>query len=385
MLRIVSGEARSGTSLMMRILREGGGFIVGQKYPGLDRLQECVKVGGISPEGLEVRRKKLLRMNPFGMWEIPGVVINGIRDVERYDGKIVKVITNGIFERVFDGSRVIGTPSKSIDRIIYCLRDPRAVLRSQGNVKSSLEEEENPFLYPKTYLFNLGGFSEWLTENPSFISKIFPVDFDDLVDGKVDVKDILDWMKVKGTHLQLERARNLINAKFRRSRNKVPFQTGETERLCVDFHNTFKALDTTESFLVKLTKLVRRTKEIMSDYQKEVTVWIGENWRTLKADWYRKGIIPLPDKDEVPENNCKYFAFSPQHYTLRLPEDVIPNGLLTRPMVFCKRDRVDFSWEHCKRCWNRGSVKVGQKLPAERVNQIERKALANVSSFCRQD
>lgn len=102
---VVSGEMRSGTSLMMLILKRLGVICAGEKVPK-----------GTRPE-----------MNPTGMWEILGVSMAPFTkqtiDEHNITEECIKIISHGLFY----------SDMSLIDKVIYCIRDPREIIVSQRN------------------------------------------------------------------------------------------------------------------------------------------------------------------------------------------------------------------------------------------------------------
>ena len=84
---VITGEPRSGTSLMMRIINSLGLKIVGEKNPAKNK-----KVG-------KKRKERAKYLNPEGFWEVPQIVSRGIKtkeQIEEYKDKIIKIITHGL-------------------------------------------------------------------------------------------------------------------------------------------------------------------------------------------------------------------------------------------------------------------------------------------------
>jgi len=106
---IVTGMPRSGTSLMMRILNALGLNIAGERHT-LTSTEE---------------------FNPGGIWEVRNTVYDGIK--EPIEGKdAIKLMMSGI-ER---------TPAEIIDKVIFCLRDPREVIVSMRGQRGEMKGKE---------------------------------------------------------------------------------------------------------------------------------------------------------------------------------------------------------------------------------------------------
>lgn len=93
---IVSGEPRSGTSMVMAIMKALGFKLAGDQWP-----------------------KKNPDANPEGSWEVDDIVMLGM--TEPIDGDVIKLMTPALFETSID----------FIDKVIYCIRLPEEVIASQ--------------------------------------------------------------------------------------------------------------------------------------------------------------------------------------------------------------------------------------------------------------
>jgi hypothetical protein len=112
---IVSGEARSGTSLMMLILKRLGLKIAGSKF-----ITEDNKM-----------------MNPTGIWEIKGTPMKPFNqeliDLYEIKGDVMKIISHGLLE----------SDMSLIDLIIYMVRNPREIVVSQRQQVDYIDDEYN--------------------------------------------------------------------------------------------------------------------------------------------------------------------------------------------------------------------------------------------------
>ncbi len=157
-VNIVSGSARSGTSLMMNILKEtfGENRIIGRKWPMEEQISYVTKQGkNESDEEFKIRMytydrvhkeddKKRFdhakKMNPNGFYEDGRFSVRGLsygpdtHDIfkkinESEDKKILKIITPGL----------IKTDPIYIDKIIYMVRHPASIAKSQDDRTSNFE------------------------------------------------------------------------------------------------------------------------------------------------------------------------------------------------------------------------------------------------------
>ena len=118
---VVTGEARSGTSLQMLIIKHLGFSIAGEKY-----LTEYTKT-----------------FNPTGIWEVKGTPYKGVQIPIKED--VIKLMTNGFMK-----SRM-----GLIEKVVLCIRDPREVIVSQRGQKEWVSDEHNwkQYLGNMMYLF----------------------------------------------------------------------------------------------------------------------------------------------------------------------------------------------------------------------------------------
>ena len=191
----VSGCPRSGTSLMMDCLRIafGDDRIIGQKFPQEDRIAAGLEKHKEETEDeFEARKylRELLRpnaakdfeiskdMNPNGFWECR-YSVRGITwhlDMPKLDKQICKIVSQGL---------IASNPS-FISKIIYMLRDPRQVAKSQERLKRfpflSHQEEMNSGLVvhtPEMFITVTYQACKWLLANPEV--PLLMVSFDDLI------------------------------------------------------------------------------------------------------------------------------------------------------------------------------------------------------------
>lgn len=192
---IVSGCPRSGTSLMMDCLRMafGDDRIMGSKFPQEDRIAAGIEKHESETED-EFQARVYLRdivnpnaeqdfsvskdMNPNGFWECR-YSVQGIKwhmNMPELDGKICKIVSQGLFQSnpIF------------VDKIIYMLRDPRQVAKSQERLKrmpflSHKEEMESGLKIhtPEMFITVTYQACMWLLANPDI--PVTTVLFDDLI------------------------------------------------------------------------------------------------------------------------------------------------------------------------------------------------------------
>jgi len=205
----VSGCPRSGTSLMMLIMKEalGEDRIVGVDFPSMPTLR---KLPSETEEQYELRKiawhekypsveadhERRKDLNPNGFWECQFTVGGAHRSLKNNalldeieaseEDKVCKIVSQGI-------SR---SEAQFIDRIVLMARHPRAVAKSQERLSRRLGVS-NPKIglvdlwggiatgvgkvhTPKMFIEVTIGFALWYKENPDV--PLLIVQFDDLID-----------------------------------------------------------------------------------------------------------------------------------------------------------------------------------------------------------
>ena len=179
---IVSGCPRSGTSLMMDCLRQalGDDRIIGKAFPFEDRINQRAeteiekyikKKYGIRTKDQEAVEKSK-DMNPNGFWECRYTVqgVKWHRGIDRVckPEMVCKIVSQGLAH----------SDPKYIDRIIYMMRHPREVAKSQERLRSNLpgaeelKEKAGPVHSPKMFVDVTCAAARWLLENPKPIQLV---------------------------------------------------------------------------------------------------------------------------------------------------------------------------------------------------------------------
>lgn len=196
---IVSGEPRSGTSMMMKILKELGIDIIGEEFLGRGK-----------------------NYNPTGIWEVYGIPNAGI-DAETLSGKKgrrVSAAVNDITHEPLLGECIklttlglLKSDPAFISGIIYCLRDPREVIVSQrGQIGWQSDKEQYD-----AYNVHMAKFTDAL--EPADLEHILFIDYADIMFDPVGeirrVADFLDW---EGPQEAWDRAVSVPDPKHYRSK-----------------------------------------------------------------------------------------------------------------------------------------------------------------------
>lgn len=190
---IVSGCPRSGTSLMMDCIRLalGEDRIIGKKFPHEERLAKFKeKADGESEEEYAIRMygyEKFKKhddinstkdMNPNGFWECR-YTVQGVQwhfGIDISSNKVCKIVSQGLFN----------SDPKYVDKVIYMLRHPREVAKSQEKLKRQIPIPEEDMKNnnwavhtPEMFIRVTYQAAKWLEANPT-IPIIF-VKFDELL------------------------------------------------------------------------------------------------------------------------------------------------------------------------------------------------------------
>jgi len=167
-ISVVTGDPRSGTSLLMQTLLALGVPVAGLKYP-VDAREEV---------GPRVEQAK--QLNPLGFYEVPGVVMRGLVDIGEYGGKTLKIMAPGLMK----------TPETLVDRGVLCLRDPRWVAQSQTELQTNVQvlgvrgwESPTWRISPSRYVLEMGQFCGWwANRDKTYRDRFVTVDYDQHVD-----------------------------------------------------------------------------------------------------------------------------------------------------------------------------------------------------------
>jgi len=210
---VISGCPRSGTSLMMDIMREtfGEGRIIGEKFPQEKRIKrQTERQEGETDQQWAVReyimnkdgsKQKALAefaetkdMNPNGFWEC-GYTVRGIQYVRPENAPkatdICKVVSQGLAQ----------SNPQYIDKVVYMLRHPRAVAKSQERLKGRYGGLDNPERggkevrehSPKMFVQVTKAAASWLRAHAHV--PVLLVDFDDLIeDPAAQLQRVQDFL-----------------------------------------------------------------------------------------------------------------------------------------------------------------------------------------------
>lgn len=162
----------------------GEDLVMGKKFPreGLEEVERSEIRQYLFEKGREAREKaqaEVRDMNPNGFWECQ-YTVQGIRyhwskvkGLSEIDGKVCKIVSQGIAQ----------SDPRYIDRIIYMLRDPHQVAKSQEKLRGRgprLGGKDKPKHHgPEMFIRVTTMFANWMIANPDV--PVLVVNFDDLI------------------------------------------------------------------------------------------------------------------------------------------------------------------------------------------------------------
>lgn len=379
---VVSGQPRSGTSLMMQTMELLGLPVWGEKYPQEVNLEDVLEQ---APEDKHEEIKKQFasrlehakKMNPRGFYEVPGLVMRGFRKLlPEHAGKAVKIIVDGLYDRENPNGHKTGTPEQYVDKVILCLRDPRNTAVSQmdlaGGVEVAAVDEETGEdvwanagqpLSPKRYVSSMGQFVKWLADHDELDDRILPIEYADMHSQK-PIKSIVEHLGIGATSEQVKAAEDNVDPLLNRSVDFKGWGNDDMEgALAEELHESLKTWNRS-----KFRDLAARADEMMYNWSLENVRWVDTEkgtWVTVYPQVFRDGgIDPIhPVLIPMSEDGCKFFSKGEKMYTIQRPLDL---GDLTRHMVQCNRDDNQVTVEQCKFCWQRGSYRDGEVIEGQR-------------------
>lgn len=195
-LRVVSGCPRSGTSCMMdqHRIAFGEDNILGFKWPQ-ERQRSMMKErqededdvhyenrmylqDRLNPKQDENEEEHYKLMNPNGFWEgrytVRGIAYHPGIEKALDKPKVVKIVSQGLFQ----------SDPQYIDKILYMVRCPRQVAKSQENLRrmpwAPVEWEKDLKVHtPKMFITVTYQAAKWFLQNPSV--PVMFVNFDDMI------------------------------------------------------------------------------------------------------------------------------------------------------------------------------------------------------------
>jgi hypothetical protein len=335
----------------------------------------------------EVREEHADKMNPRGFFEVPGVVIRGTRNQEKFGGKILKVVSNGVYPQT--GTPLsIGTPPEIVDKYILCVRKPMHIAVSQMDLVSQTfaGSKSKPgtwaplksMLSPIPYIIRTGGLVGWLSEqDDSLRAKFLPVLYDNMIDNpRGTIQTIIEHLEIQPDPKNIEAAVANISTDLRRS-DTLEEWPEDLKISGITADSIFDALLSLDPG--DLASAAVYASEFIRNQHLESIQWVDDEdtWATITAQTKRDLIT---NKNGIADNmrerlsqyrenrlicsQCSYYNRDEiKTYEMQRPLDL---GTLVRPFVVCGRDNEFKTVEVCKHCWQRGSIYDGEVLDPQR-------------------
>jgi len=341
---IVTGEPRSGTSLMMRIVDSLGLEIAGEQNPQKMR-----------PRASKERKERADYLNPEGFWEVPGIVSRGIRteeQMEEYKDKVIKIITNGL-------AHTVKPAIDKIDKVIFCLRHPREIAFSQQKLVSGVQvaKEDDWEFSPENmqvdlgrYINGVGGYILRSTKTDLW-DRTLVVEYGDLINkGWSEIKKIANFLELPYN----PRTKNIIRKDLYRS-VKVP----EIDKLADNIYRCVK--------VKKFDEVVGPIEEYLNARRVKNTRWLDdteyETWTIAGWDLHKSlatnnnnvldNLLRSANQRSLP-TLCNYYDPTGEEYTIERVEQL---GPLTRTTIKCndkeEEEEEEVTRERCFNCWQR--------------------------------
>jgi len=409
-ITVVSGEPRSGTSLMMKTLKKLGVNLLGAEFPVDVQIkrrkrrrvaqgkranpditdEKIAELEAKIDERMAPRKARQREMNPGGFFEVPGVVMRGLRKLnDTRKGKAIKLITNALCYRsgvVRGRQRQAGTPVELIDRVIYCLRDPRNIAVSQQGLMGGNEvmvaamngewDKVRP-ISPWRYVQGMTLLLSWMAamRKAGTLPQIRWMDYEDMLTNR-PVQLIAQFLKITPTPAQLQAARDNIDPTLFRSFDFPGWLEGDEPAglLAVRIYEALKAKDT-----AAYPGLRQEAIDVMTEKRRERMSWFDTTLWISSNPPFHRSFVGVPElnakireglaqrrKSRMIPDVCKHFAWSEEYDEVQRPADL---GVLQVKQVKCGRDGVDKPPAACKHCWQYGSLVGSTKYMAERTQQ----------------
>jgi hypothetical protein len=341
---------------MMQTLGLLGVPVVGEPLPGADLRNE----GENNPAA---------QLNPKGFYEIGGIVMRGIPsdDYAMFDGCAIKIIVSGLVEFGYLG-RKVGTNREILNRskIIWCLRNPRSVAKSQKNLQTNVQlnvdgkfQHANKFFAenPERYVDEIGLFYKWLKENEAIFKNVLIVDYDNMLkDPEEQIDNVINHIGLTVSNTQRLAAIKNVDPSLYRSDKDFEWTDNlkDVGLLADDLYLSIK----TGSYDV-LRKIQEQSDKKLSDLihwvdNEELGTWLlvsASLFRSLKSNTnhVRDKLCKLYKHTQKP-TACTDYSISDEKYIIQRPKDL---GDLTRSKIKCKNAATPITIEECWKCWER--------------------------------
>ena len=334
---VVSGCPRSGTSVCMDILRNmfGDVMIMGYNLLGEDKTDEEIEdeiakqkqeiLDNIKHDGLRTveaymmernekrfpkhkenqkkqreQRKESRDMNPKGFWEDTRFSVRGIQRVmTNRRGQIVQIFdeeckemltTPKILKVVSQG--LIASDPVYIDKVLFMLRHPRAVAKSQERLRGGLPKEDGDSITlpgkspedivihsPRMFISVSMQALQFFKQNPDIPVKI--IQYEDLMtDPNNVIETIYNFTGFKG---DLEAGKSVVEKKLNRSEHQdTPCTLWAESEYVHDVLCQLQVLFDAGNNREAIEKLIDETIEYMTQPEREINI-LQQQWFCFRA------------------------------------------------------------------------------------------------------
>lgn len=350
---IVSGEPRSGTSMMMQTLQCLGIPIWGNEFP-----TPHAEMRGLNPKGFyETQHVSTgLELEHFEQFaEVAKEMSSPIwreracatlDKSEEFNHGAIKLITNALMM----------TDKCHFNKIILCLRHPRDIAHSQTELRAPRfldEDEQKEFRWEyKTnrYIFDMSRFVFYLHNNEDVIEKILPIQYEGMHTNTIfEVNKICAFLDIDPNVNQINNAIGNVDPGLRRKSN-APELPGKSWDMAIKIYKHLSVLDVDGIF------------EEVQDYVKNHKhTWIDEEtWSYVDEDQYNQlqedqrflqELIEIKDKNASAGKlciSCPHFKRSKFDYIVYKKDDVE----VKRKKVNCSDLDLELTLEQCQEHWD---------------------------------
>ncbi|MBW2998291.1 sulfotransferase domain-containing protein [Candidatus Woesearchaeota archaeon] len=240
-LLVISGCPRSGTSVCMDIQRVAHGEqnLLAQKFPQQfkkdpqKKLENLQRRRGESEGQFKIRKYSMERqlknkkqkeddftdMNPEGFWEME-FTVKGIVYSPKYKETLKEVLNGKNYVCKVVSQGLLNSDPKYIDRIIYMIRHPRAVAKSQERLKRQIpnpvvDGKEVKIHTPEMFIQVTSQAARFLLENPEIPIRFFH--YEELIQ---DPKKTIDDMQNFVSYGDYKKAYDIVQPRLNRSKHE---------------------------------------------------------------------------------------------------------------------------------------------------------------------
>lgn len=344
---VITGEPRSGTSLMMRIVDSLGIEIAGENKSNFE---------WEGPNYIATAKEERAKyLNPEGFWETK-VVSRGIRteeELEKYKDKAIKIITSGML-------RTVEPAIEEIDKVIFCLRNPREIVQSQKKLISNIKvaDDKDWKFSPEKMKVN---FNRYIVSVGRYIlqsnlwSKTLVVDYRELIKNPAEqIKRISEFLEVPYNPESM----SIIRKDLYRS-----IKSPKKSKLANEIYNSVKIKNFSEEVIESIKEFMEKRKLQQTKWldDTEYGTWVIAGWSLHKSlatnEKLRNTLLQSINERMLPSDCVYYYDLTESDYTIKRVEQL---GDLTRSKIKCSEKDEEVTREVCFLCWEQR--KMGEKI-----------------------